>query len=281
MTGADRPELLIEIHRWIGYPTAFVVAPLAVLAFARPVLHRAAGKTYLGLMTFLYLTGTYVTLTQHEWHTWDFARNVVFNFFGYSLLLYGWRAIHLFRAEGQPAPTRLDWMLAGLLTLSVAGLVFVASFRDTPMRIFAAVGVVFCGLELRELRSGFRPKSVLYRRHTRFILGSYFYVMTVVSIVHLGDELPRNLKWTWPTILGALVIALTGTAARHLHQPRARSLRLAVGATALVALLYGGYVAYDLTRGGAMVGQAGAEARRESRLNPESDDPSSPTDAAP
>jgi hypothetical protein len=278
----DRPELLIEIHRWVGYPTAFLVAPLAVLAFAKPVLHRATGKTYLILMTFLYLTGTYVTLTQHDWHKWDFARNVVFNFFGYSLLLYGWRAIRLFRAEGQPTPTRLDWMLAGLLTVSVAGLVTVASVRDTPMRIFAAVGVVMVALEFRELRNGFRPKSVLFRRHTRFILASYFYVMTVVSVVHLGDELPRNLKWSWPTILGAVVIALTGTGARYLYQPRGRTLRLAVGMTAAIAVLYAGYVAYDLARHGApMVGQGNAEVRPKMNVSPESDSPSAPIGGTP
>lgn len=257
----DRYELLILIHRVVGYPTAFVVAPAALLAFAKPALHRQWGKAYLYLLTFLYVTGTFLTFAGHDWHTWDFARNVVFNFFGFSMVLYGWRAIHLFRQVGQPIPTRLDWVLAGMLSATVLGLLVVAAVRDTPMRLFALVGIIFCVLEFRELRDGFQPKSVLFRRHTRFILASYFYVLTVVSIVHLGDELPRDLKWIWPTLFGGLVIAATGNAARRFAQPRGKLLRLAVGATVLVAVLYAGYVAYDLSRDMPVVGQGNADMR--------------------
>jgi hypothetical protein len=258
----DRYELLILVHRVVGYPTAFVVAPAALLAFAKPALHRQWGKAYLYLLTFLYVTGTFLTFAGHEWHTWDFARNVVFNFFGFSMVLYGWRAIHLFRRVGQPAPTRFDWALAGMLSATVLGLLVVAAVRDTPMRLFALVGIVFCVLEFRELHGGFQPKSVLFRRHTRFILASYFYVLTVVSIVHLGDELPRNVKWIWPTLLGGLIIAATGNAAGRFAPPRGKLLRLAVAATVLVAVLYAGYVAYDLSREMPVVGQGNAEMRK-------------------
>ena len=258
----DRYELLILIHRLVGYPTAFLVAPAALLAFARPALHRRWGKAYLCLLIFLYLTGTFLTFARHDWNTWDFARNLVFNFFGFSMVLYGWRAIHLFRQVGQPRPGRLDWALAGMLAVTVVGVLVVAAVRDTPMRLFALIGVTFCVLEFQELRAGFRPKSVLFRRHTRFILASYFYVLTVVSIVHLGDELPRNLKWLWPSLLGALVIAATGTAASRLPQPRGRILRLAVGLTLVVTGLSAGYVVYDLSRGTAVVGQGMAETNR-------------------
>jgi len=257
----QRYELLILIHRMVGYPTAFLVAPAALFAFTRPALHRRWGKTYLCLITFLYLTGTFLTLTGHDWYTWDFARNIVFNFFGFSMVLYGWRAIHLFRQDGQPRPTRLDWALAGLLGATVLGLLVVAAVRDTPMRLFALVGITFCVLEFQELRDGFQPKSVLFRRHTRFILASYFYVLTVVSIVHLGDELPRNLKWIWPTLFGGLIISLTGNAARHVAQPRGKVLRFAIALTLVMTALYAGYVAYDLSRGGRIVGQGRAESR--------------------
>ena len=42
--GEDRYELLIFIHRLVGYPTAFLIAPAALLAFARPAVHRQWGK---------------------------------------------------------------------------------------------------------------------------------------------------------------------------------------------------------------------------------------------
>jgi small basic protein len=259
--GEDRYELLIFIHRLVGYPTAFLIAPAALLAFARPAIHRQWGKAYLYLLTFLYLTGTFLTFVRHDWYSWEFVRNVVFNFFGFSMVLYGWRAIYLFRKPGQPSPNRLDWALAGLLAGTVLGLLVVAAVRDTPMRLFALVGIVFCVLEFHELRAGFQPKSVLFRRHTRFILTSYFYVLTVVSIVHLGDELPRDLKWIWPTLFGGVIIAATGNAAHRLAQPRGRVLRLAIGTTLLVTLLYAGYVVYDLNRG-TFMGQGDAQTRK-------------------
>lgn len=258
----DRYELLILIHRMVGYPTVFLVAPAALLAFARPALHRRWGKVYLCLLTFLYVTGTFLTFALHDWYSWSFARNIVFNFFGFSMVLYGWRAIHLFRQVGQPAPTRLDWALAGMLGATVLGLVVVAVARDTPMRLFTLVGITFCILEFVELRAGFQPKSVLFRRHTRFILTSYFYVLTVVSIVHLGDELPRDLKWIWPTLFGGLIVAATGNAARRFAHPRGKVLRLAIGATLFVSVLYAGYIAYDLSRSTSIVGQGNAEMRK-------------------
>jgi hypothetical protein len=252
-----RYDALITIHRAVGYPTAFVVGPLALLAFAKPAIHRRWGQVYLYLMSFLYLTGTFFTLTKHEWHTWEFARNLTFNFFGFSMLLYGWRAIYLFRREGPVRPARLDWVLAGLLGATVLAVVAVASVRDTPMRLFTLVGVTLLVLEARDLRAGFQPKSLLFRRHLRFILASYFYVMTVVSIVHLSDELPRTMKWTWPTFFGALIIYLaTAGTPRQLLLPRGKVLRSAVWATLVLAVLYGGYAMYDLARGGASTGQA-------------------------
>jgi hypothetical protein len=263
---SDRYHLLILIHRLVGYPTAFGVAPAALLAFARPAVHRRWGKAYLYLLTFLYLTGTFLTFARHQWYSWEFARNIVFNFFGFSMVLYGWRAIHLFRQPGQPAPTRFDWALAGMLGLTVLGLLAVAAIRDTPMRLFSLVGITFCVLEFRELRAGFRPKSVLFRRHTRFILASFFYVMTVVSIVHLGDELPRNFKWIWPTLFGGFIIAATGNAARQFGQPLGKVLRLAVAATLIMTVLYAGYIAYDLSRGAPIVGQGTAEMRNQSKM---------------
>jgi hypothetical protein len=233
------------------------VGPLALLAFARPALHRRWGQVYVYLMTFLYLTGTFFTFTKHDWHSWEFARNLAFNFFGFSMLMYGWRSIHLFRQDGQPRPSRLDWALAALLGTTVLAVLAVATAHDTPMRLFTLVGVALCALEVRDLRAGFKPKSVLFRRHLRFILASYFYVLTVVSIVHLNDELPRTVKWTWPTFVGGLIIFLTTAGTPWpLVLPRGKVLRSAVWATLVLAVLYGSYAVYDLARGGASIGQA-------------------------
>ena len=91
-------------------------------------------------------------------------------------------------------PCTLDRVLAGVLLSSTAALILLNWKHDTPMRAFAVVGVALSALEVRDLRRGFRPRELLLARHLRFMLGSYFYVLTVLSIVHL-QRLPRNVKW--------------------------------------------------------------------------------------
>jgi hypothetical protein len=104
------------VHRVVGYPFAFLVGPVALATFAGARGHRAAGKTYAIVMTFLYVTGTALTLTRHPWGTWEFGRNVTFNLLGYSLLLHGWRAIWL-RSRREPGAESREpqWIDAGLL----------------------------------------------------------------------------------------------------------------------------------------------------------------------
>lgn len=241
-------DTLILVHRFVGYPTAFIVAPLGLLAFTESRIHRRWGKLYLYGMIFLYLTGTYVTLTTHDWNTWSFARNVAFNFFGFSMVLYAWRAIRLFTRPGEIPVERLDRGLAWLLTVSVMGLLAVAIWKDTPMRVFTLLGIVLVVLEWRDLKPGVLSKPLLYRRHQRYILASYFYVLTVVSIVHLNDELPRKIKWLWPAAIGATVIYFL-TRRRNAAIPQGTLTRYLVRAVVVLVVLYGGYVAYDLVEG--------------------------------
>ncbi len=251
--GDSPTALLVLVHRIVGYPTAFVVAPLALLAFADAPVHRRWGKAYLYLIVFLYLTGTWLTLTQHAWGTWSFARNVTFNFFGFSMVLYGYRAIRLFCAE-DPAAGPVDRALAWLLLLSVVALFSVAVWKDTPMRVFTLVGIWMVVLEFRELKTGLTDRPLLYRRHQRYILASYFYVLTVVSIVHLNDELPRKAKWLWPTVIGLLVVSLLTARNLPVRIPR----RMVVAGVLALVAAYGGYVVYDLLSGAALTLQGSA-----------------------
>ena len=258
---ASATDTLILIHRIIGYPTAFIVAPLGLLAFATPRVHRRWGRAYFYLMLFLYLTGTYLTLTLNRWNSWGFARNLTFNFFGFSMLLYEYRAIRLF-SRGAVAPDRIDRALAKLLTLSVLALFLVAVWKDTPLRIFTLLGIWLCVVEWREVRQGAWTKPVLFRRHMRYIFASYFYVLTVVSIVHLKDELPKNVRWLWPTALAILVIWLlraggqaTGKQAFSGRLSQGTLTRCVVLGVFGLSILYGGYIAYDLLYGAAIQGQ--------------------------
>ncbi len=235
-------------HRLVGYPTAFVVAPLALLSFAVAGRHRRWGRAYFYLMVYLYMTGLFMTLTRHPWTSWAFARNLFFNFYGFSLVAYGYRAITLFRARDEPAPSMLDRILAGVLLSTTAALILLNWKHDTPMRGFAIVAAVFSVLEVRDLRRSFRPRELLFARHLRFMLGSYFYVLTVLSIVHL-QRLPRNVKWLWPTVLALpIVLVATGEVHRFLIEKRSRRLAYAVGVTLFTAATLGLYILVGAVR---------------------------------
>jgi hypothetical protein len=244
-------------HRTLGYPIAFVVAPAALLAFTTPRIHRRWGRAYFYGMTVLYLSGTSLTLTRHDWHTWQFARNVSFNFLGFSMILYAYRAIWLFRRTEAPSPTTLDRTLSALQLATVISVLGVAVFKDTPMRVFALLGLVLCALDLRDLRASFQPRARLFRRHVRYVLASYYYLLTLVSIVHLDGVLPRNVKWLWPTVIAAVALRLA-LGGRRAAAPgvSARPLSWAVTLTLLVAGLLAAWVATQLISGARIAPQS-------------------------
>lgn len=229
------------VHQSVGYPVAFLLVPFLLATFAGKPGHRTAGWTYLVLMTFLYVTGTFMTFTRHDWGTWEFARNVTFNFFGYSLLLYGIRSAYLLHRRDASAPSFLDYGLFILLTCSVAALASVAIWKNTPMRVYTVLGIVLVVLDWRDIKARFRPYVVLFNRHVRFVLGSYFYVFTVVSLVHLNEELPRNVKWLWPSAVGAVVIYLVTADRPYLSARRRVIIRSALAATGVIAVGFGAY----------------------------------------
>lgn len=254
-------DTLILIHRLIGYPTAFVIAPAALLAFTRPGVHRVWGKLYFYCMLFLYCTGLYFTFSLHEWSSWVFARNLAFNFFGFFMLILAYRAIRLFRTPGVSPAQASDRVLGSVLILAAAFVTAVAIWKNTPMKIFALLALWICFLEWRELKLPVWEKPLLFRRHQRYILASYFYVLTVVSIVHLKDEFRNNPRWLWPAAVGVPVIWLM-TAAKERGKigflgrvPQGVLTRRVVWGVFGLSAVFGAYVVYDLLFGPPVVGQ--------------------------
>jgi hypothetical protein len=242
------------VHRVVGYPLAFIVGPIALATFAGAPGHRWSGRAYALAMTFLYVTGTALTLTRHEWGSWAFARNVAFNLLGYSFVLHGWRAMWLQRRwtadGGQFAVVgdrssaghraRIDVALfASLLSLTAVLVVLAVMRPNTPVRVFAAIGVGLAILEVRHWRST-PTRADLYRRHVRYVLASYFYVLTVVSLVHLRQELASDARWLWPSAIALAAIWLV--------DERARATRWTVRAIVALSLAFGAYVAWELVR---------------------------------
>ncbi len=242
------------VHQLVGYPTVFLLAPIALLTFGGASGHRSAGLLFVALMVFLYGTGLYMSLTRHEFGTWAYFRNLGFNFFGFYLMLVGLRAMYLYRHPRLPCPVTLDYFLAWVLTMTAAWLFALALVRNTPVRVFAILAIVLTVLEWKEIRRGFTPRGVLYSRHARYILGSFFYVLTVASIVHLGDELSRNAKWLWPTALGVVLVPVLTTRRPALRRFSRRVAKPVSIFLVVMTVSFGAYAIYEISTGRAPIG---------------------------
>jgi len=233
--GNGLPDELVLAHQLVGYTIAFVIAPLALLAFAEPQRHRGWAKTYLYVMIPLYLTGLYFTFERHGVGSFVWARNLAFNFLGFYLVLLGWRAIWRFRHRAV-APAPLDHAMRALLVAVSAALVAMGGLHHFPSFVFGALGLWLGVAVFRETPD----VRALFLRHQRCMLASFYYVLTVLSIVHF--RAPADVKWLWPALLGIPLIVYATRASSS--QERTRR---AVRASFAIAMVVGVYIAVAAT----------------------------------
>lgn len=231
MSGTAVPDELVLAHQLVGYTTALVIAPLALLAFSEPQRHRGWAKTYLYVMVPLYLSGLFFTFQRHEIGSFVWGRNLAFNFFGFYFLLLGWRAIWRFRRQAI-LPATLDHAMRAVLLVVSAVLVALGIRHHFPSFVFGALGL-WLGLVVFREKADLRA---LYVRHQRCMLASFYYLLTVLSIVHF--RAPADVKWLWPLVLG---VPLAAYATRD-GDAKERT-RRAVRATFAIAMVAGIYVA--------------------------------------
>jgi hypothetical protein len=253
--GADASAVILDrvliAHQAIGYPVALVLGPLALASFAGRWRHRLVGIGYAIGMLALYLTGTAFTLTQYRYGSWEFARNVVFNLTGAMYVALGVRAGVLWRRApvAAAAPAALDRALRFTLTLSVSVMIALAVVKSTPLRVFSILSAILLWMEWRDWRQGV-TRATHYARHARYSLAGYFYLMTVLSIVHLRDEIPGLLRWIWPALLGALTIWIVHGAVTPGNPRRTRTQRPAIVAALVASLALAGYAVWEVSRDG-------------------------------
>jgi hypothetical protein len=247
------PEALAplrEFHVWLGFATAFVAAPIALVAKPGSRLHRRAGKLYVAGMCVLFASGMMFTFSKHELLSYKWARNVAFNALGFALLFPGLRALKLHALSNRFAARPLDWAVTALLgALSAATLAMGA--RKWPLLWLGAAGAALCWLDVRELRGRARggPPRAL-DRHARYMLASYFYVLTVVSLVY--GPAGAEAKWLWPLALALPTLVLSSPSARR-GARIALSQRGAARFTAAVGVLTALLVALEVARTGVLV----------------------------
>ncbi len=211
--------ILTSVHRVIGYITVFIVGPVTLWTYYKPITHRKWAKAYLYLMTFLYLTGIPVTLIVGELGTWSFLRSLYFNLFGFSFLWFGYRAIYRMVNSPRSSAGMLDWSMTVwmvLLSIGMLGL-FWEKMQKYELCVFGCLGLILAVVEIREYLTC-SSASLLLARHNRYILASYAYMLTVISVVHLQGT--GKIKWLWPTITVMPVIFLTSLTAQRLLKER-------------------------------------------------------------
>lgn len=231
MSSFGATEALVLAHQLVGYATAFVVAPLALRAFAQPVRHRPWGKTFLWLMVPLYLTGLSFTFRLHEAGSFVWVRNLAFNFTGFLFVLVGWRSIVRFRRRlVDPAP--VDLVLRAVLLAGGASMVAIGVLHHFPSFALGGIVLAFGVAGLRE------PAAVgaLLVRHQRSMLACYYYVFTVLSLVHVKAS--TDVKWLWPALVGVPLVVYATRGG-----PDRRRIGHAVRATLGVALALVAYIA--------------------------------------
>ena len=201
---AHLEEWLLFAHKCLGFVVVFLVAPGALLTTKGDRLHRRLGTVYVFGMLLLYATGSYFTLTIDPVIQKKVARTLLFNFFGILLVVMGYTALGVPRAAGRLQPRTRDWALLYTLLLTSVLMIPVGFYR-WYMFVFAVAGVSLFVVDYRAFR-GLGRREVWLDRHIRYMLSSFFYVVTILSIL----ELPRGFrfKWAWPSLVGALLVVL-------------------------------------------------------------------------
>lgn len=222
---------LVVAHQLAGYAVAFAVAPLAMAAFADPARHRPWGRTFAYAMIPLYATGLSFTLRLHDPLSFAGARNLAFNATGFLLLVVGWRAIWRYRHR-RTTPAALDLALRGLLAAGGTAMVALGVRHHFPSFVLGAIALVMAA---RALREDGDPRSLVLR-HQRAMLCAYYYLLTVLSLVHV--HAPSDVRWLWPAALGAPIIAYA-----TYRGPDLRRMRIAVRLTIAIAAGFALYIA--------------------------------------
>jgi adenosine deaminase CECR1 len=228
-------HLLLQFHQVLGYLIAFVIGPATLISWTNRPWHRRWAKVFLLGMLVLYLTGTPRTFLFQAPLSWGFVRNLTFNFFGVFQLIIGYRAIRLW---SNPQGTLLTLDRLYFFTLVLLGLAMTAiGLSDWPMLLFGVIALIFAALDGQAV-SRWSNRQMQLSRHLRYVFGSYYYLLTVISIVHAPAG--HDTKWLWPAVWGILIWTLAYAARDYSRQQKSMlpwSIRGALTANLSLCLL--------------------------------------------
>lgn len=197
------------LHAAFGF-VALIVAPLAMVSRKGGDWHRRWGRSYFWSMAAVAVTGIGLGAVRGNWLM---AMVAVFAF---HMVASGYRALYLKKLHEGQRPGRVDRILmiaagivnGGILLWGAVNLVL--GHRGSGPIIFAvfgAIGLLFVWRDAQRFhRTSHDKREWLYAHMTGF-LGGYIATVSAFSAVNLGMLEPFWLRWLWPTLIGAPLIA--------------------------------------------------------------------------
>jgi len=205
-------DTLITTLRWthiLAGTLALGLAPLAMLSVKGGRAHRRWGKIYFWSMAVVAATAVVMAL----WRPQIFlALLAVFSFY---MAFTGYRTLSRKRpAQGQ-GPTALD-CAAALVTFVVSASMVVLGLIQpgaagqrlgiVPV-VFGVLGMVLAGLDIGKFVRPPADRNAWWFAHMGGMLGSYIATVSAFSVVNF-TFLPTAVRWLWPTVIGAPLIAV-------------------------------------------------------------------------
>lgn len=212
MPHAEAPLLiraLLMVHIAAG-SVALVVAPLAMIVRKGGTWHRRWGRAFMISMATVSVTAFGLGPYFH-----DLFLVAVGVLSGY-LVFGAWRA-----ARAHDHRAAVDVGAAGTVAVAGVALLLLAYLQHSAfsavLTMFGVICIAAGGVDLYRLSRPAARKAWMYR-HLTLALAAYIATVTAFSTVNL-HVIPLVARWTWPTVIGTILITWANI---HYRKPKQR-----------------------------------------------------------
>lgn len=189
---------------------ALVVAPVAIAMKKGSRQHVRWGRIFFWSMTYVFVTAVILSIV--KWIPFL----LMIAFFSYYSIITAYRSVHQKQIHKGLGVTWFDWFilaLAGVFNVSFVGYGAYQVFNGTVALGVLAIGFGGggCLQAFSQFRTFTKPpndKMHWFFSHGGNMLGGYIAAVTAFSTQTM-HFLPDFLQWTWPSLLGVPLIAIT------------------------------------------------------------------------
>ncbi len=201
-------RVILWLHIAAGF-TGFFVAPVALVTRKGGDTHRKWGRVYFWAMAVSVLSSLIVAAYRPNIFLF------LIGIFSFYLAFTGYRVLRRKRPYAGQSATVLEWSVASLtlaasLFMLAQGSINLSTFglRLNPVLIlFGLLGVSAAGNDLYKFMRPSQDKNAWYFDHMSGMVASYIAAVSAFSVVNF-TFLPPLVRWLWPTVIGAPLLAL-------------------------------------------------------------------------